>query len=55
MNWLTIMKRELKSYFTSLIAYVIIAIFLIISGRVRIFSSRTYFPNTLGKVPYERG
>ena len=32
MNWLTIMKRELKSYFTSLIAYVIIAIFLIISG-----------------------
>ena len=32
MNFLVIMKRELKSYFTSLIAYVIIAIFLIIAG-----------------------
>ncbi len=32
MNTFAIMKRELKSYFTSLIAYVVIAIFLIISG-----------------------
>ncbi len=32
MNALTILKRELKSYFTSLIAYVVIAVFLIISG-----------------------
>ncbi len=32
MNFLTVMKRELKSYFTSLIAYVIIAIFLVIAG-----------------------
>jgi ABC-2 type transport system permease protein len=31
-NILAIMKRELKSYFTSLIAYVIIAIFLVIAG-----------------------
>lgn len=32
MNALTILKRELKSYFTSLIAYVVIAVFLLISG-----------------------
>lgn len=32
MNVVTIMKRELKSYFTSLIAYVVIAIFLVIAG-----------------------
>ena len=32
MNTFTVMKRELRSYFTSLIAYVIITIFLVISG-----------------------
>ncbi len=32
MSFHSIMKRELKSYFTSLIAYVIIAIFLVIAG-----------------------
>jgi len=32
MNTLSIMKRELKSYFTSLIAYVVTAVFLVISG-----------------------
>jgi ABC-2 type transport system permease protein len=32
MNTLTIFKKEIKSYFTSLIAYVIIAVFLVISG-----------------------
>lgn len=32
MNWITIAKKELKAYFTSLIAYTVIAIFLIISG-----------------------
>jgi len=32
MNTIAILKRELKSYFTSLIAYVIIAVFLVISG-----------------------
>ncbi|MCP4716875.1 MAG: ABC transporter permease subunit [Deltaproteobacteria bacterium] len=32
MNLLAIFKRELVSYFTSLIAYVVIAVFLIISG-----------------------
>jgi ABC-2 type transport system permease protein len=31
-NLLTVIKKEIKSYFTSLIAYVVIAIFLIISG-----------------------
>lgn len=32
MNFIAIMKRELKSYFSSLIAYIVIAIFLVISG-----------------------
>ncbi len=32
MNFLPIFKREVKSYFTSLIAYVILFVFLIISG-----------------------
>ena len=32
MNLLTIIKKEIMAYFTSLIAYVVIAIFLIISG-----------------------
>src|SRR5512139_1737444 len=32
MNTLAILKRELKSYFTSFIAYVVIAVFLVISG-----------------------
>jgi len=27
-----ILKRELKAYFTSLIAYIVIAVFLVISG-----------------------
>jgi len=32
MNTFTILKRELKSYFTSLVAYIVIAVFLVISG-----------------------
>ncbi len=32
MNAIAILKRELKSYFTSLIAYVVIAVFLVIAG-----------------------
>lgn len=32
MNWFFIMKREVASYFTSLTAYVVLAIFLVISG-----------------------
>lgn len=32
MNILTIARRELKSYFSSLIAYTVIAIFLVVSG-----------------------
>jgi len=31
-NFLTITRKELKSYFTSLVAYTVIAIFLVISG-----------------------
>ena len=32
MNTLTIAKREMGSYFTSLIAYVVTTVFLVISG-----------------------
>jgi len=31
-NFLAIMKKELKSYFTSLVAYIVIAVFLVICG-----------------------
>ncbi len=32
MSWVVVCKRELRSYFTSYVAYVILAIFLVLSG-----------------------
>ena len=32
MNFYPIFKKELKSYFSSLIAYIVLAVFLVISG-----------------------
>ena len=32
MNFITLMKKELRSYFSSMIAYIVIVIFLVISG-----------------------